>query len=96
MRQRGECRVLTRLFATVHLLQVTVLAIRAVRDEMYIGMRESEARGLMREALAAAGLRNGDSLTLFGRTYCIFICITERGVDPNAISQRSSASWQWL
>lgn len=34
---------------------------------MYIGMRESEARALVRSALTAAGLINVDAITLFGR-----------------------------
>jgi len=46
--------------------EVTLLAIRAVRDHMHIGMRESEVRGLIVEALSAAGLHNPSALTLFG------------------------------
>ncbi|KZT11274.1 peptidase M24 [Laetiporus sulphureus 93-53] len=46
--------------------EVTVLAIRAVRENMYIGMRESEARQLIVKALSAAGLQNPGALTLFG------------------------------
>ncbi|KAI0048732.1 peptidase M24 [Auriscalpium vulgare] len=46
--------------------EVTVLAIRAVREELYFGIRESEARTLLQEALAAAGLAHGDGLVLFG------------------------------
>ncbi|KAI0063463.1 peptidase M24 [Artomyces pyxidatus] len=46
--------------------EVTVLAIRAVREQLYIGVRESEAHALMDEALAAAGLEGGSSLVLFG------------------------------
>jgi len=33
---------------------------------MYFGMRESEARTMIRTALAAAGLKDGDGLVLFG------------------------------
>lgn len=33
---------------------------------MFIGMHESEARELMRNALQAIGLEHGDALTLFG------------------------------
>ena len=46
--------------------QVTVLAIRAARKHMKIGMRESEARQLVVAALTAAGLEGASSLTLFG------------------------------
>ncbi|KAI0306784.1 peptidase M24 [Multifurca ochricompacta] len=46
--------------------EVTVLAIRAVRDKLHIGIRESEARRLLQRALASAGLRGGDGLVLFG------------------------------
>ncbi|KAI0341748.1 Creatinase/aminopeptidase [Trametopsis cervina] len=46
--------------------EVTVLAIRAVRRQMYIGIRESEARSMIRGALSAAGLVNLDSIVLFG------------------------------
>ncbi|OBZ75936.1 ATP-dependent rRNA helicase RRP3 [Grifola frondosa] len=46
--------------------QVTVLAIRAVRKHMHIGIRESEARQLILGALTAAGLKDADAITLFG------------------------------
>ncbi|KAH9951248.1 peptidase M24 [Amylocystis lapponica] len=46
--------------------EVTVLAIRAVREKMYIGMRESEARGMVVNALTSAGLKDAGALTLFG------------------------------
>jgi hypothetical protein len=49
--------------------QVTVLALRAARKRMYIGMRESEARALVTNAFTAAGLSGGYALTLFGRKY---------------------------
>lgn len=45
---------------------MTVLAIRAVREKMYIGIRESEARRLIETALSSAGLQNPGALTLFG------------------------------
>jgi hypothetical protein len=45
---------------------VTVLAIRAVRDHMYIGIRESQVRRMMENALSAAGLQNPFALVLFG------------------------------
>jgi len=48
------------------LVQATLQALRLVRSKMYIGMRESEARAMIRTALAAAGLRDGDGLVLFG------------------------------
>ncbi|CDO72871.1 hypothetical protein BN946_scf185002.g56 [Trametes cinnabarina] len=46
--------------------EVTVLAIRATRDYMKIGMHESEARQLIQSALTAAGLQGAFALTLFG------------------------------
>ncbi|EIN12435.1 Creatinase/aminopeptidase [Punctularia strigosozonata HHB-11173 SS5] len=46
--------------------EVTVLAVREVRDKMYIGIRESEARDMILAALGAAGLHDLDSLVLFG------------------------------
>ncbi|PSR94075.1 hypothetical protein PHLCEN_2v4503 [Hermanssonia centrifuga] len=46
--------------------EVTILAIREARRRMHIGMKESEARSLVRTALSAAGLENLDSITLFG------------------------------
>ncbi|KIK63614.1 hypothetical protein GYMLUDRAFT_40673 [Collybiopsis luxurians FD-317 M1] len=46
--------------------EATLLAIRAVHKKMTIGMRESEARGMMSMALRAIGLENGGCLTLFG------------------------------
>ncbi|KAH9901090.1 peptidase M24 [Cubamyces lactineus] len=46
--------------------EATVLAIRAARDHMNIGMRESEAGQLIRSALLAAGLKDVFALTLFG------------------------------
>ncbi|KAI0647213.1 peptidase M24 [Trametes meyenii] len=46
--------------------EATVLAIRAARVYMRIGMRESEAGQLIRRALAASGLTGGFALTLFG------------------------------
>lgn len=51
--------------------EATVLAIRAVHQHMYIGMHESEARGLMARALAEGGLKGGSCLTLFGGTYLV-------------------------
>jgi len=46
--------------------EATVLAIRAARQQMSIGMRESRARTLVVNALTAAGLSNAGALTLFG------------------------------
>ncbi|CAL1704960.1 unnamed protein product [Somion occarium] len=46
--------------------EATVLSIRAAREQMRIGMRESEVRALVEEAMAAAGLKNAFALTLFG------------------------------
>lgn len=45
---------------------MTLLAIRAVRDQMYIGIRESYVRRMMEQALAAAGLQDIFALVLFG------------------------------
>ncbi|KAL6305387.1 peptidase M24 [Sparassis latifolia] len=46
--------------------EVTLLAIRAVRDKMYFGMHESQARQLIISALTSAGLHNVGAITLFG------------------------------
>ncbi|OAX40048.1 Creatinase/aminopeptidase [Rhizopogon vinicolor AM-OR11-026] len=46
--------------------EVTVLSIRAVQAQMYIGIRESEVRAMVDEALAAAGLVDRWALVLFG------------------------------
>ncbi|KAI0363464.1 peptidase M24 [Pilatotrama ljubarskyi] len=46
--------------------EATVLAIRAARNHMKIGIRESEAGRLIRDALSAAGLKDPFALTLFG------------------------------
>ncbi|KAG2360857.1 peptidase M24, structural domain-containing protein [Suillus spraguei] len=46
--------------------EVTVLCIRAVQAQMYIGIRESQVRAMIDEALAAAGLTERWALVLFG------------------------------
>ncbi|KAF8894466.1 Creatinase/aminopeptidase [Infundibulicybe gibba] len=46
--------------------EATLLAIRSVHQKMFIGMRESQARDMMTDALSAVGLQNGGCLTLFG------------------------------
>ncbi|KAI0692403.1 peptidase M24, structural domain-containing protein [Cytidiella melzeri] len=46
--------------------EVTLLAVRAVRRQLYIGIQESEARTMMRGALDAAGLADPDAIVLFG------------------------------
>ncbi|KAI1794518.1 Creatinase/aminopeptidase [Ganoderma leucocontextum] len=46
--------------------EATVLAIRAARKHMRIGMKESEAKQLVISALTAAGLKDAFALTLFG------------------------------
>ncbi|KAF8604705.1 peptidase M24 [Ceratobasidium sp. AG-I] len=46
--------------------EVTLLAIRAVRERMYIGIRESEVGQMMDLALATAGLKNTFALVQFG------------------------------
>ncbi|KAH7909718.1 peptidase M24, structural domain-containing protein [Hygrophoropsis aurantiaca] len=46
--------------------EVTLLAIRAVQSHMYIGIRESQVREMMEDALAAAGLTTRFALVLFG------------------------------
>ena len=50
--------------------QATVLSIRAAREHMKIGIKESEARQLVVSALTAAGLKDAFALTLFGGGYC--------------------------
>lgn len=63
LRERKSCEEI-EILKCVN--EATVAAIRAAADEMYIGMRESEARALISSALAAAGLSNGGGLVLFG------------------------------
>ncbi|KDN50702.1 hypothetical protein RSAG8_01200, partial [Rhizoctonia solani AG-8 WAC10335] len=46
--------------------EVTLLAIRAVRERMYIGIRESQVKQLMSLALSSAGLKNAFALVQFG------------------------------
>ncbi|KAG1819572.1 peptidase M24, structural domain-containing protein [Suillus subaureus] len=46
--------------------EVTLLCIRAVQAQMYIGIRESQVRAMIDEALAAAGLTERWALVLFG------------------------------
>ncbi|CAE6407001.1 unnamed protein product, partial [Rhizoctonia solani] len=46
--------------------EVTLLAIRAVRERMYIGIRESQVKRLMSLALSSAGLQNAFALVQFG------------------------------
>ncbi|KAH7341986.1 Creatinase/aminopeptidase [Rhizoctonia solani] len=46
--------------------EVTLMAIRAVRERMYIGIRESQVKQLMNLALASAGLKNAFALVQFG------------------------------
>lgn len=46
--------------------EVTVLAIRAVQKQMYIGIRESQVRQLIDRALAVAGVTDRWALVLFG------------------------------
>ncbi|THH20377.1 hypothetical protein EW146_g973 [Bondarzewia mesenterica] len=46
--------------------EVTLLAIRAVRDNLHIGIRESEARAMAENALTAAGLKGLSLIVLFG------------------------------
>lgn len=46
--------------------EVTLLAIRAVRQRMYIGIRESAVGHMMNLALSTAGLQNNFALVQFG------------------------------
>jgi len=46
--------------------EVTLLALRAVRDRTRVGMHESTVRALITKALTDAGLSNAWALTLFG------------------------------
>lgn len=54
---------------TSSFVQVTLQALRLVRSKMYIGMRESEARVMIRTALVAAGLKDVDGIVQFGGNY---------------------------
>ncbi|KAF9001904.1 peptidase M24 [Cyathus striatus] len=46
--------------------EATLLAIRAVHEKLFLGIRESRARAMMSTALTTAGLKDGGCLTLFG------------------------------
>ncbi|PVF98193.1 Creatinase/aminopeptidase [Serendipita vermifera] len=46
--------------------EVTLLALRAVHRKLHIGIRESQAKQYILEALRSAGLQNGRALVLFG------------------------------
>ncbi|KAG2020454.1 hypothetical protein CC2G_005794 [Coprinopsis cinerea AmutBmut pab1-1] len=46
--------------------EATVLAIRDVHRRVQFGMRESQVRSMMAQALAEVGLKNGGCLVLFG------------------------------
>lgn len=50
--------------------QVTLLSIRAVREQIYIGMRQSQVSDLLQQAHTVAGLTDVDALVLFGGTFC--------------------------
>jgi hypothetical protein len=50
------------------------MAIRAVRERMYVGIRESEVRRMMSLALATAGLKNTFALVQFGGRY-MWMCV---------------------
>lgn len=45
------------------------MAIRAVRERMYIGIRESQVKSMMNLALSTAGLKNAFALVQFGGSY---------------------------
>ena len=63
---------LTRLVVLIHIcgrgyypfVQATLLAIREAREKMYIGIRESEAGKLIRDAITSTGLKDAYALTL--------------------------------
>ena len=46
--------------------QATLLALRATHKRLYAGIRESQARTIVADALTAIGLKDGGCLTLFG------------------------------
>jgi hypothetical protein len=70
------------------------MAIRTVRDEMYIGIKESQVRRMMENALFAAGLEDSFALVLFGGT-----CETSDILHIMTLflfcSQCCTASWIW-
>ncbi|EAU88339.2 peptidase M24 [Coprinopsis cinerea okayama7 len=49
--------------------EATVLAIRDVHRRVQFGMRESQVRSMMAQALAEVGLKNGGCLVLFGLAF---------------------------
>ncbi|KAL1669318.1 peptidase M24, structural domain-containing protein [Schizophyllum commune] len=46
--------------------EATLLALRATHKRLYAGIRESQARAIVADALTAIGLKDGGCLTLFG------------------------------
>ncbi|KAF7338686.1 Peptidase-M24 domain-containing protein [Mycena venus] len=46
--------------------EATILSIRAVREKLYFGIRESTAGAMMRATFTSAGLQDGGCLVLFG------------------------------
>lgn len=63
--------------------EVTLLALRAVRDRTRIGMHESTVRALITKALTDAGLSNAFALTLFGENAALpHGGGTDRVLDP--------------
>ncbi|KZT02164.1 Creatinase/aminopeptidase [Laetiporus sulphureus 93-53] len=66
IRQLRERKIEEELKIMKCVNEVTVLAIRAVRENIYIGMRVFDARQLIVKVLSAAGLQNPSAFTLFG------------------------------
>jgi len=55
--------------------QATLVAIRDLHEDLYPGIRESQARTMMTVALGAAGLKDGGCLALFGVRVCVRLFI---------------------
>lgn len=53
--------------------KATLFALREVRKRMYIGIKESEARDMMRSAMSASGISESDCLVLFGGWFLRFV-----------------------
>ncbi|TDL27293.1 Creatinase/aminopeptidase [Rickenella mellea] len=66
IRQLRERKSATEIDIMRCVNEVTLLAIRSVREHMYIGIRESQVSRMMQSALTSANVVGGGCLVLFG------------------------------
>ncbi|TRM62698.1 peptidase M24, structural domain-containing protein [Schizophyllum amplum] len=66
VRQLRERKTAAELELMTCANEAVLLAVRAVHKRLYAGIRESQARSMVADALAAVGLHDGSCLTLFG------------------------------